>query len=136
MKYQCKSCLYASSRRLRFVNHIKNNHEYDADDFFNNYDNRDTSISSFCCGIPFSSQFRMSYHVYREHSDVEQYGGGNNIRRVPNNQQPEIYEYNRINENFISSNYVIRQSINGTLTKKTYDLYTDKDIIHGTTRDT
>ena len=133
MKYHCRICLFKTPRRQRFVEHIRNVHVYD-DPFFNSYDRNDTKISTFCCGIPFSSKFRLSYHIYQDHN-AEQYGLGNNIRRVNNQERPWL-ELHTVNDRFITQNYTFTQSSRNSLVKKSYNLYTDHEITDGTARDT
>lgn len=136
MKYQCRSCQYSTSYRNKFVEHIIKEHDNDIP-FFNSFNGDDSKVSTFCCGVPFSSHFRLSYHIYSEHSSqVEQTGLGNNIRRTANQPQPNLDQPRVVNtSDFVSNNYTFRQSVNNRLSKKSYELHTDPATRDGTARD-
>lgn len=133
MKYRCRDCEFSSGKRSAFVRHLTNHDDVPSDLF--NYE-RDGKISEFCCGTPYSSKFRLQYHIYRDHKDNSQVGFGNNIRRVDENPQPNLQA--NVNDDmaqFITSNYTYQKNTTEILTKISYTLYTDVNITDGTARD-
>ena len=62
MKYNCRDCHY-SGIRSNFIEYITNIHDLDIE-FFNNCNADVDKISTFCCGVPFSSAFRLNYQIF------------------------------------------------------------------------
>jgi len=130
--YSCRDCNFKGNK-TRFNSHLTNEHQITG--YFSTY-TTDERVSVFCCGIPFSSKYRLEYHKYLNHSNKEQVGFGNNIRRCEN--VDEIPEFENAIDNvsvFCNNNYIYDESRVDNLNTYSYSLYTDEKIYDGSARE-